>query len=799
MFDHKKLIFFVLISFSVLSLVFASPVKAFFAETALKTVRNIFVNSADRLEENLVFFAKEASRNLSLRAGLPAWAGFNLAPTASLISVLESAANPKPKIQSVKITATTRNQAGPLKIVSAEIPADIQTSISIPPRPLPVNTFAESRPSLLASAFDATYGDEDPEVSGSVFEEVGKNLKNLLSSKEPTTIKSATTSKSNVTTALRFDAGRDQALTNSLSNSLFRFSIIEEVDLTIRGVGRFFANVLGLDPLTEAPTKSLGDIEGEPLPFLPPPAGGSAQPSVQNITQQFIQNPVIEVRQETQTIVLDQSRLNNQQQQIDTLKGSSGSVSNPIIQVIGQSSGIIFPLQDQDIANDLTIDTNKAATFSTLTSGGITTSGLTVSGSGTTTFGGGVSATTLNVTSTTGTSTFAGGIELGSGCFEMPDGSCLEIGGGGGSASTAGYDGQVQFNSSGVLGASSLFTFASGNLTLGGDLFVNGSDLNLGNGLSATSTISGQYGSLGFGSSSPIGQISVEAVQGIVGSNTPIFIVGDSGSSTPFIYVSGVNGNVGIATDSPGAALAVDGLSTFNGVISNSAAGTSTFEGGINVKTTGGLSSAAGLTITGGDIQSSGKLTITSSATSSITGGLIVDTLTTGTTGTSTFGNGLILSAGSLKLATYQCNNFASGGVLTTDSAGNVVCSDDDTTAGSASGWTDTGGIVRLTTASDLVELNDLYVYGSDLFIGNGLQATTTVHGEYAKIGFGSTTPFGEFSIEATAGIAGTHTPIFVIGDSGSSTPFIYVSGNNGFVGIATDSPGAALAVDGLS
>lgn len=69
-------------------------------------------------------------------------------------------------------------------------------------------------------------------------------------------------------------------------------------------------------------------------------------------------------------------------------------------------------------------------------------------------------------------------------------------------------------------------------------------------------------------------------------------------------------------------------VSISGGLLDVQSTATSTFDGGIAVPSggTGGLSTAVGLTVSGGDIQSSGKLTVTSTATSSITGSLTVDT-----------------------------------------------------------------------------------------------------------------------------------------------------------------------------
>ena len=117
------------------------------------------------------------------------------------------------------------------------------------------------------------------------------------------------------------------------------------------------------------------------------------------------------------------------------------------------------------------------------------------------------------------------------------------------------------------------------------------------------------------------------------------------------------------------------------------------------MKSIGGITSASGLNIIGGDILSSGKITISSTATSSLSGGLTANYLD---------------SATRLRIAELvSCNT------IDTDAAGVLKCGTDADTGTTASGWNDTGTIVRLLTATDNVELADLYVIGSDINIGN--------------------------------------------------------------------------------
>ncbi|MEK7501250.1 MAG: hypothetical protein AAB642_03965, partial [Patescibacteria group bacterium] len=139
----------------------------------------------------------------------------------------------------------------------------------------------------------------------------------------------------------------------------------------------------------------------------------------------------------------------------------------------------------------------------------------------------------------------------------------------------------MQYNNAGSFAATSQLTVSGADLFLGGDFYVSGSQINLGNGLSATATISGIYSRLGFGSTTPYGQISIEAdntdIYG-VGSNTPIFVIGDSGSSSPVFYVSGRSSGdnplIGIGTDTPSVALEVRGDGIFDGNLNIAATST---------------------------------------------------------------------------------------------------------------------------------------------------------------------------------------------------------------------------------
>src|SRR3989344_3945621 len=76
-----------------------------------------------------------------------------------------------------------------------------------------------------------------------------------------------------------------------------------------------------------------------------------------------------------------------------------------------------------------------------------------------------------------------------------------------------------------------------GDLTTGGDLYVNGADFSLSTG-SATTTLTVSSARLGVASTTPWGLFSIESDNSSVGIN-PIFVVGDQGTSTPLFIISG--------------------------------------------------------------------------------------------------------------------------------------------------------------------------------------------------------------------------------------------------------------------
>jgi len=188
------------------------------------------------------------------------------------------------------------------------------------------------------------------------------------------------------------------------------------------------------------------------------------------------------------------------------------------------------------------------------TLGNASSTNLSVSGvtfiTGSATF---ASLTAGNVRSTASGNLYIGGVNLGAGSSEVTGVLPVAAGGTGFSFLTAN---DILFGNGAGVATSSLFTFASGGLTVNatstlatttviGDLAVNTNQLFV-----QTST-----GNIGIGSSSPIATLSL---QGTSGTN-PLYIASSTGAG---LLVIQQNGNVGIGTTSPGTALQVNGTIT---------------------------------------------------------------------------------------------------------------------------------------------------------------------------------------------------------------------------------------------
>lgn len=215
--------------------------------------------------------------------------------------------------------------------------------------------------------------------------------------------------------------------------------------------------------------------------------------------------------------------------------------------------------------------------------------------------------------------------------------------------------------------------------------------------------------------------------------------------------------------------------------VSNSTA-SSSFSGGL---TTGGLSSSNGLTITGGNILTSGLITNTNAGTSTFSGAI-------GTAGLST-SNGLTITGG----------NLLSSGLFTNTNAGTSTFSGAISTAGlfSSNGLTLTGG--NLLSSGLFTNTNT----GTSTFTGSLQSSFVTSTGNIRLSSggyvYGDT---NDVHLELSS-VNGTHIGF----GSGSNHTHITFTGNviqfntnnaekmrldNGLLGIGTTSPWALLSVN---
>src|SRR3989344_1156939 len=410
---------------------------------------------------------------------------------------------------------------------------------------------------------------------------------------------------------------------------------------------------------------------------------------------------------------------------------------------------------------------SKASTTLLSVSSDGTATTTIVGDSATSTFSGGIQVTgSLDVQSATASSTFANGLIVNGGSLQL-----------------------LQMLS--CTGANTLKTDVSGNLICATDEVGTGA-LNWGQ--TWEINVAGYL--------APTSSITTLLDNGLV-----------SAASSTFVSNVDVGGSLGASST-----LAVDGTATFGSLLSGL---TASFTGGLSrqnetlqltasadaltpTSTTVGLITSASSTIGGdftvvGNATTTGLLEVGGSGTSTITnGGLAVSTLDVqSTTASSTFGNGLVVSNGSLQLLqTLGCNGNK---VLETDVSGNLQCGADDT---GGSGSLTRGQTWEINAAGQLAPTTTIDV----LLPQNGY-----VSGNF---GIGTTTTYSPLSVwnDALSAVGKTlfeitnhaSTTLFSVDDSGTLTTSGLVSNaSSTFVSNVEvgGSLGASstLAVDGVA
>jgi hypothetical protein len=110
-----------------------------------------------------------------------------------------------------------------------------------------------------------------------------------------------------------------------------------------------------------------------------------------------------------------------------------------------------------------------------------------------------------------------------------------------------------------------------------------------------------------------------------------------------------------------------------------------------------------------------------------------------------------------------------------------------------------TGGYVSTASSTVVGGLNvSGPVSASSTLIVNGLSTLTGTAATGGMFGVASSSPWGLFSVESVAGTVGANTPMFVIGDQGTSSPILYVSAR-GSIGLGTTTPEKLYGTDLIS
>lgn len=384
-----------------------------------------------------------------------------------------------------------------------------------------------------------------------------------------------------------------------------------------------------------------------------------------------------------------------------------------------------------------------------------------------------IEALSLSVTGT-GTSTFAGGINLTSGCFAV-NGTCITGGGGGGLSFD--YPFPSNATSTKLTFSGGLLSTASttiGNGTASGGLTISGGATTTGNTYFGASIRVGGSGNISLDSGSYLYVINSGTLN-LGDSNDAVNIAGDR------FYV-GTDNNVGIGTTSPYARLSVVGQVVGSYFTATSTTATSTFAAGLqttalNVTSTSATSTFAnGITLSGGCVEV----------------------------------NGACLGLGSGASFSYP---FPSNATTTALTFTNGLLSTASTTIGNGTqvgGLTISGGAT--TTGDFLISKASAPTTGS-LYFGNGTPNVTYNGSDFMFTGGNVYTAANSITAQAASSVLGlgaryqASTGTYWFGASNSATPDLILSNNAGterarltdagFLGIGTTSPYAKLSVVG--
>src|SRR3989338_3934960 len=134
------------------------------------------------------------------------------------------------------------------------------------------------------------------------------------------------------------------------------------------------------------------------------------------------------------------------------------------------------------------------------------------------------------------------------------------------------------------------------------------------------------------------------------------------------------------------------------------------------------------------------------------------------------------------------------------------LCDSNDAIGSGALAWTPTTNFGQLANSTS----TQVWLRGSPIALSASstsifeyasttqltVSGTTLLANSSGSVGIASTSPWGLLSVESVAGTVGTNVPIFVIGDQGTSSPFLYVSGNDGRIGIGTTTPLGTFSIE---